>query len=305
MERNVTLDYFKLLLSILVITIHTNFIFTDKLTWFISSGIARIAVPSFFIINGYYLSFILYDEKKVKKYLLHLLCIYFVWVAIQLPFMFDNPSFSKKGILIEVFTSGIAHLWYIHALIVATLILYFLKNLNKNVVLFFIYIFYFVGYILTNFYEINNRNFLFFGLPFLYLGFYINSERVEYKIMNIRGLQVLFLLCLLLFIFEVIYSFFLYYNENIFRGETYLSLPLLCPLLFLLILKKSKMKEADGYISKLATAIYFLHILVMNCVRAIFKYSYTDLQLFPIILFFSFIIAAIVLSLNKKIKIFL
>ena len=82
MQRNITLDYYKIALSILVISIHIQSLFSvdSLLGWFISNGIARIAVPSFFLISGYYLYDKMGDRMVVKKYLLHLLVIYIVWI---------------------------------------------------------------------------------------------------------------------------------------------------------------------------------------------------------------------------------
>ena len=49
MERNIRLDYFRIILSLLVITIHAQFLFSENslIGWLISNGIARIAVPCF------------------------------------------------------------------------------------------------------------------------------------------------------------------------------------------------------------------------------------------------------------------
>ncbi len=72
MERNITLDYFKIFLSVLVITIHFHSksadYYSDLATSFICNGIARIAVPCFFIINGFYL-YRLKDRKSIGNYL--------------------------------------------------------------------------------------------------------------------------------------------------------------------------------------------------------------------------------------------
>lgn len=87
-ERNPALDYFKILLSILVITIHIYPLF-DKLSfssWAISGGIARIAVPCFFVFSGYFIASKIDDPKATFKYLKHLLIIYVVWALIYFPY---------------------------------------------------------------------------------------------------------------------------------------------------------------------------------------------------------------------------
>lgn len=80
MGRNITLDYFKMFLCILIITIHIPPLFSEQLNeiygWFIYNGIARTAVPIFFIINGYFLHNKIHRWEIVKKYLSKLTIIY-------------------------------------------------------------------------------------------------------------------------------------------------------------------------------------------------------------------------------------
>lgn len=69
MERNILLDYVKIILSILVITIHMQplFDYGEFRGWIITHGIARVAVPIFFITGGYYIAGKLDDVKSLKK----------------------------------------------------------------------------------------------------------------------------------------------------------------------------------------------------------------------------------------------
>jgi len=55
MKRNPALDYLKIVLSILVIAIHITPLAIYDIEHYIRNGIARTAVPVFYIINGYFL----------------------------------------------------------------------------------------------------------------------------------------------------------------------------------------------------------------------------------------------------------
>jgi surface polysaccharide O-acyltransferase-like enzyme len=128
MERNITLDYFKLFLSVLVIIIHTPLIFSgngkELSEWLIHDGITRIAVPCFFIINGYFIGEQILDGKFVKKYATRLLFIYIVWTTIYCVNFYDE---SIRRLFVFCLT-GYLHLWYVVALIAGTVILYFFKK---------------------------------------------------------------------------------------------------------------------------------------------------------------------------------
>ena len=76
-KQKYSLDTLKLILSVMVVFIHSR-IFMDSSTLldtFTSNGIFRIAVPIFFIINGYYLPT---DKERFLKWLIKLY-IFICW----------------------------------------------------------------------------------------------------------------------------------------------------------------------------------------------------------------------------------
>lgn len=88
MERNLTLDYSRLLLAFFVIIMHVeDFLSEIPILSFILKAIGTSAVPCFFVINGYYFEPILRNKSKYLKYLKHLLIIYIVWSVFYIHFM--------------------------------------------------------------------------------------------------------------------------------------------------------------------------------------------------------------------------
>ncbi|NDV95133.1 hypothetical protein D0T84_09395 [Dysgonomonas sp. 521] len=330
-ERNIALDYFKFFLAVLVITIH---LYPEPVSieWLIGDGIARIAVPCFFIINGYYLALIIENKEKFFGYLKKLIILYIVWMLIYSGFYYDDLFIcSRRGIIgsvLLIFT-GYWHLWYISALIGASVLLYLVKGYNKylllgiSLILFvfgsFIYslplidLSVFDGYslfIVKYLYVFRVyliRNFLFMGFPFVYIGWFLYYNKLKIgKLLNIL-LVTLFLL-LLLFESYTLNGFKLGPFNEFSIGQLFpflmdyrLSLFFICPLLMVYFINNPVLRNDDGLISKLASAVFFLHPLIISILDDRLN-TYKSLFL---VLFLSMIFGVVLIQLNKRIKIFL
>lgn len=313
MERNVTLDYFKILFSILIITIHLYYPYEAgllNLRWYIPEGIARIGVPFFFLVNGYYFARKINDAKAIKKYLVHLLIIYTTWYIIYLrPQILrveqvDIINDLRIDILLEKYFWGIFHLWYLPALFFGILILVFLKKIIKknSIILTLSLILFLVGYILQSMDTdyIVFRNGLFFGFPFIAIGYCIKSFDIK-KIKNLH-LIVLFILLLSTLFIESTYA-----KETFCRKDLYLSLIFLAPVLFVLILKHSSYKSPNRYneyLGSLSSAIYFSHMYIIFKSDTIFG-GISIVEKFLIVTFMSILVSIFIIFINKRIKIFL
>lgn len=310
-ERNITLDYFKILLSILVIIIHlplldiqpfTSNILGEGLLYsvgiFLSFGLTKIAVPSFFIINGYFLDFS--DRKKVIKYITKMIKIYVVWTLFYLPFMIEKASLSMYPILL---TMGYYHLWYLPALIGATICIFCIKKyINSPILLLIIAVLIFgLGYYIqqTNPHSslriFMYRNFFFMGVPFVLLGNLIKSfDFSRYK----RLVAIITAISLLtLFLESSIYIYTYGMMPNI-----YLSLIIVCPLLMIFVLQNSRKKAAkNDDIGQLSSAIFFIHPVVL------FLIDIPVLNAFklPFVIIASIFFSFAIIQANKSLKIFL
>lgn len=314
MGRNITLDYFKFVLSILVITIHFKLLYEPGLAyWLVSEGVARMAVPCFFIINGYYFAPKLGDWKAVRKYLLHLLVIYTTWFIIYLRpyYKLDHLSiFTNVGLdaLLKEYFFGFFHLWYLPAAIVGIALLVLLKKtLKKDIILLVLaFILFAAGYFIEYVRDINYhyaRNGLFIGFPFVMLGYYIRVKQLHEKIKK----EHLYILCSLGLLCLIAESYIGY--GTMFIRDLYVSLIVVCPSAFMLVLALSKYSTSDSklqlYFSQLPSAIYFVHMYVLFRVWAGRGETVIPLLEFILIVFLSILASFVIIFINKRIKIFL
>ncbi|MDH6355268.1 surface polysaccharide O-acyltransferase-like enzyme [Dysgonomonas sp. PH5-45] len=303
MQRNLTLDYFKLLLSILVILIHLQPLTYGRIfvAYEISNGLARIAVPCFFIINGYFIDRFIDDGKKVWNYILHLFLVYVVWTLIYGGLKFPD--------VITAFLTGGIHLWYVPALIGAVLIVYAVRKMKINIhlTLGLVCVFVVIGYYIQNFTALPEqysaivyRNCFFEGFPFVFMGYFLKQKDIisklsKYKIV-ILGLALLFSVTL----FAEVYIGF----KNKWGMDIYLSLLPLCALLFILVMFFPKYSDKPDYIqSNLPSGIYFSHMLVLEFVLS--GTSGERYILLPEIIFLTILLASVIVIVNKRIKIFI
>jgi Uncharacterized protein conserved in bacteria len=306
-ERNIGLDYFKIFLSLLVVTIHLPPLFDSAILHsFISNGIARIAVPSFFIISGYYFYPKIGDTKACRKYILRLLILSIVWIIIYFPlFFYPMDSFSIRGfLLVSIF--GYGHLWYITASIISISLIFVSKKIIKNdFIIFFIalafflialYLMYGNGVNVNEFNIYRFRNGLCFGFVFTSIGCLINSKQWVKKI---KEKHLLFMI----FLFSI-----LFLAESLLRHEflstpfhdLYLTSILLAPILLIYIFKHPIKKAGANFIGVLSVGIYFIHYYVIEFVPILFD-GYIR---FIIVVLISVGLSYILYLINKRINIF-
>ncbi|MDR2948316.1 MAG: acyltransferase [Prevotella sp.] len=304
MERNITLDYFKVLLSIFVITVHIGPLTASypHLNWLISQGLGRITVPCFFIINGYYLVKKIDDNKAMKKYILHLLLIYAVWSTIYISLYIKEINLIT---LLEYCAFGILHLWYVAALISGSILFFLVKKIVKkdNVLLILSIVILLVGIFLEPFrgeYLFVVRNGFFIGFPFVFLGYYIHAKNLVNKVKNIY----LTPLVVLSFIALCVESSFARLTG--FYHDLYFSQIIFCPAVLLFVFKHSHYKKNNTYLTylgSLASAIYFIHYFVIIMLADI-EMPYMIIR-FAIVLLLSIFLSVLIIYINKRIKIFL
>ncbi|WP_165020816.1 acyltransferase family protein [Dysgonomonas sp. ZJ279] len=300
MERNLRLDYFKLILSILIITIHTQPLFDNSSIagWLISNGISRIAVPCFFIASGYFIRSKLEDNRKMKKYILHLIIVYLIWSLIYLP---TYISEIEPRSLITFTFIGYYHLWFLPALISGSILLFVLKRYikNDNILMSIAVILFIAGYVL-GYVQADYRlvcNGLIFGFPFITIGYYLRNRKIAEKVNTYQ----LYSLVAISIIFLLIESYIAYRSQSYYN--LFLSLIVLCPALFLSVIKGSKDKLATDSIGKLSAGIFYIHILVIT--QLIPLSTTNNFYKLPFIVAISILISTFILLINKRLKIFL
>lgn len=203
-KQYAAIDVLKFVCALFVVTIHTAPLMdiSIEMNFFITQVMARLAVPFFFIISGFF-AFSHIDFTKswrdehnlqyIKKYLMRILKLYIIWTIIYLPFtirdgMQDGLSiaFIIRYLRDFLLNGSYYHLWYLPGLILATSFVYFLwLRFGKKKTFITIVILYLIGSLynifsanyldnsLIAFYDsifMTTRNGLFFGSIFVFLG---------------------------------------------------------------------------------------------------------------------------------------
>lgn len=220
--RQESFDFLKFFLAFLVVVIHAGF------TGYAGLGIkafARIAVPMFFMITGYYLPVM--SDEKFRKYLIKVTCLtvfstlFYTLISYVQSQTGSHVStdwfaqtFSMKRILIWVlFNAPVAgfHLWYFYALLYVLVIIYITRKMKKMYILYMLIPFLFLGDYLLSFFGriVYYRNFLFLGLPYVLLGclFRIYENRILDIFQKSRTLILWFvILCISLCVEMLVYK---------------------------------------------------------------------------------------------------
>lgn len=323
------IDVFKFICAILVVIIHVSPFkeLNEQLYFFLNNVCTRIAVPFFFVCTGYFIfrKFEIYniDYNKLKKVMIKMISLYFLWVIIYIPvqiydFSQSNASEAdiKKYLFQVFFNRGYYQFWYLRALFVALIIIsilfYFKVSLKKIFLLSFIL--FFIGLFETSYQKILG-----------YIGFVPNSLiKLIDKIMELIGttrngscFALLFVVIGIIFawypikikplkalIFTVIT--FLLMTGEIFlvanlklqtRYDKFLLMPLVIFFLFSMLLNIKTKKYAIGLIlRKLSMWIYFLHYMIYKIVVFINK-AYFHVTMKSYTLFFIVIIVTLLLSI--------
>lgn len=311
-NRNMSIDILKIVLAILVVLLHCN-IFREnyKVVSFLSvHGLFRIAVPIFFIVNGYFLNNV-FKSGRINYWIKRVLILYGVWMLIYAPLW----GRSELEIVIEKILDGYHHLWYLRAMLIGGIILYLMRKLSSKKLLgvsLFLFIIGVVIQYLGNFEvlsesRINNilnttyihRNFIFMGFPFMAIGFLMNREKWN-MVENKGNIVLLTLISAALLCLESYFNFILT-NKGI---DNLLSLGIICPLIFVWASTSNFSLNVDSkLIAKISTAIYLIHPWIIFLLGAI--YSFNSISLALLTLPISFVASIIMIKIDAKLNILL
>lgn len=302
MKRSLSLDFFKIILSFLIVIVHLYPLFAPdefrSVIWIVSY--CRIPVPCFFIINGYFLFGRIDNFKGVAKYILQLTIVYLVWSTFYAYFYYQHVPITT---IVSRYIIGYFHLWYLPALLIAVVLLAMLhKFIKQDKPIFVILITLFVGACLFDPFSTEvyySRNGIFFGLPFVALGYYLKKYNIKDRF-KIWQLALIAIVGLVVISVESMTRF----ENNGKVTDMLLSTLLICPALVLLVLKKplfiNKSKFTD-YFGELSTGIYFIHLFFVFKLSALTYNIYT----LPGIFLLSILTTIPIVYINKRAKILL
>lgn len=282
-ERYYQVDVMRFVCAILVISIHTSalYSFGDIPGKVLSLGIARIAVPFFFIASGYFFYERFNHEGYLKAYIIRILKYYLISSIVYTLILFTFIKSRNSNILDLVknllFNGVSPSLWFFPALIfsISVLYLFLKKNWIKPLVVVSLVLYalgligdsYYglvVGTPLENLVEmysavfVYTRNGLCFGLPFLTLGVLINKYDMKNKLKHLKALT---LLSAVIFASEA----YVLISNNISKDNNmYISLMFLVSCIFLLSLRSKKIlsDRKSKLLRDMSLWIYCLHELL-------------------------------------------
>lgn len=192
--RTTSIDLLKCAMAVFVIGLHTAAFsgFGTWANWLTGNGLFRIAVPCFFVINGFYFARV----KEFAQWARRIIKLHLFWLAVYLPYWCLN-YFTVEAKLAAPFL-GIMHLWYLPALFVAGCLTFTLQPFDKKwmvgaaAVLFAAcMLFTYLGQIHPDaasgiWKQLHSpflaRNGLVFGFPFFAIGFLISREDLAHRL---------------------------------------------------------------------------------------------------------------------------
>lgn len=209
-----SIDQFRLLAACLVICIHTAPLLEINLfaNYLLVQIVARVAVPFFFCLSGYYyfkklsqttdqISVLLSFLKQNLRYYLYACLIY-------IPFyLLKNPQFDLLQLSSDFLYHGFHyHLWYFPAVLLAAVIVTFLYLYMPKHTFMILLALYFFGSLLNVYLPLiaigglqtalqsvldfftTVRNGIFFAPLFFYLGFTVKDEKADQKRLLLLGM---------------------------------------------------------------------------------------------------------------------
>jgi surface polysaccharide O-acyltransferase-like enzyme len=291
MNRNLSLDVLKLALSLMVVGLHGFFLLdvSPGVSDALGNTLFRVAVPTFFVINGYY--FHAAQNKgpqAVRRWVWRLVQLYAVWSLVYLYFMLRDVSLS---LVVWNLLRGFWHLWYLVGTLMAAGLMLVLRRWSLKWMLLLALVAYLTGWALQYTGRLNltgtrldawvghlpvYRNGVFFGFPLFALGYVCAQESAVQRWSPGR------LVGLILLGAGALAAEFTWTRQFDLPERMPLDIALgLVPLalgLFLLALRSTARYER-GQLSDVSTLIYLAHPLFLLILPRWFKEAYTELTL--------------------------
>lgn len=287
-----SIDIAKFVFSILIVALHCS-PFTDvneEFGYYFTQCITRLAVPFFFVCNGFF-AFTpdVYNKKTISVQCIKLIRLYIVWTIIYIPGFIKTYSGLKnpfgEALLCFIMGHGYSHLWYLSQAAVAIFLVYILKKVihKWKYILIVSIMLYFIGLSYDSYYGVirlldiwkipivfncakvflrimgTTRNGLFFGLIFVCIGAIIAEKKVE-----ISKKQCLFgvMFSFITGIIEVYVVKTLKWQRLDNSADMYIFLIPTTIFIFCLLLKYKDCKCKNKNIRKESTLIYLIHVWI-------------------------------------------
>lgn len=281
MKKIASIDIFRIAAAFLVVAIHTSPLasFNETADFVLTRVIARVAVPFFFMVSGYFLS-----EKRILSFCKNTGLIYAGAIVLYLPLNIYNSYFSKDNLPVSLIKDILIdgtfyHLWYLPAAITGVLIVFgFGKKLKSGVVFGIAVVLYLfalggdsyyglvsgnetLSLIYSKLFLISDytRNGFLYAPVFVALGRLMKNCRIKSMALNSIG----FAISMGLMTAEALWLKWAGWQRH---DSMYVMLPICMFFLFGLLLSANKGRNND--LSRVSLWIYIIHPLVIVVIRA-------------------------------------
>ncbi|MEE0872495.1 MAG: acyltransferase family protein [Ruminococcus sp.] len=306
------IDLFKLFCSFLIVGIHAE-PFADFGMFDYAFGIVtRIAVPFFFISSSFFLFRKDFSWKRIRKYCVRMAILYCVYSVIYLIADLINGTFVLNNFLIEFFLSGYKHLWFLHSSIISVLVISLFVYVLKREKLLYIISggFYVLGLILFTYYPlfrefalfqayhksqivtvIFERSWVFYGLPYMAIGYYFS----KHKFIGFKSSIIGLIISVITLVTEGVVGVYLLHTDSTVLWMS--VIPMSIFIFSLVASAKINIRFDTRDIRKLSTMIYCIHKLFLPMIELLnLKYH---LVVFVVVLLLSILYGLIIVKLSK------
>lgn len=284
------LDWFRLISAILVITIHTSPLlsFGELPDFILTRILARIAVPFFLMISGFFLlPEVSGEPERLYRQIGQLAKLYFAAVVLYAPVMiysgYFKDDFSVGNLIKDLLINGtFYHLWYLPAAMTGLFLVGLLLRYCKDwLVLLISCILYFFGLLGDSYYGITamvpwmkklydgifsvseyTRNGLFFVPLFLMLGYYLGKQADRRSELTRQKAVMGLVISGILMWGEGMTLHYLQWQRH---DSMYLLLPVVMVFLFSLLLQWNI--RGGKRLNRIAMLVYILHPAMIVAVR--------------------------------------
>lgn len=279
-------DVLRMLMAVCVLFIHRGYVLKNETAhFFIRYGICELAVPFFVITTSFFvyrktLSCPSENRKDVFfKYIKHLSLLLLLWTVIYIPPFFYKECFASgngitdalRAYAKDFFINGqtYLHLWYIQALIISSIIIYYLgKKLSTGKLLIIFYVLYFAYQFLENC-EIKQISEIYSQIPpalfnytcrisvFIVFGKLLaeNNKYQNYLKTGAFGLIISLIL-------GAVFLFLRFRHQTLGASLQYLILPLTVFFMFSVCISINFSFSKQAELRKTTELFYFVHLII-------------------------------------------
>lgn len=279
-----SIDIAKFVMAILVMTIHISPGLCGSVNDFISNGLARVAVPFFFIASGFFF-FRKIDSTKLSnllKTLKRIFLLFLGWTVVYGIYVFFTTFVHQEQPFLQgfyflrrhIFLNPYAHLWFLPALMIGMSLgwIFWKFNLKKTAVILGS-ILYCVGVLGDSYYYLAIKNEILKSFFDVYLQYFTNFRNgiffgfiftILYNLFQNKSKKQLFILSTISLMLMLTEYFFVKEYQYALDFNMFFSLLIFTPAFFSLLTKTeiNISNQTALFFREYSMGIYFIHPLV-------------------------------------------